>query len=89
MEIYHNVNDYMNDLTNLVWNYINYPEQYPENAQLAVQPEIMVNVIDDPSQCKYCDFYNIDMLICKDNMGQTVPNVFAIKKVANRYYNVG
>ena len=89
MKIFDDTVAYESDLTNLVWNYINNREQYPDNAQLAVQPEVMANVIDDPAQCMYCDFYDLNLLIRTDDTGQAVPNAMAIKNVANRYYNAG
>ena len=80
---------YMGDLTNLIWNYIKNRDLYPDNAKLAVQPEIMANVIDDPSLCNYCDFYDLNMLISQDGKGKLVPNLNAIENVANRYYKAG
>lgn len=77
------------DLNNLIWNYINNRHLYPENAQLAVQPEIMANVIDDPEQCHYCDFYDLSLFISRDMHGNPVPNELAIQNVANRYYQAG
>ena len=53
MKLFNDTSAYMRDVTNLVWNYIRHRDLYPENAKLAVQPEIMANVIDDPSQCQY------------------------------------
>ncbi len=49
MKLFNDTSAYMKDVTNLIWNYIRHRDLYPENAQLAVQPEIMANVIDDPS----------------------------------------
>lgn len=89
MKIFNDMGAYMGDLTNLIWNYIKNKELYPENAKLAVQPEIMANVIDDPEQCHYCDFYDLSLLISTDGKGKAVPNITAIQSVANRYYKVG
>lgn len=89
MKIFNDMSAYIGDLTNLIWNYIKNRELYPENAKLAVQPEIMANVIDDPSMCQFCDFYDLNIFIAKDGMGKPVPNALAIKNVANRYYKAG
>ena len=87
MKMFEDTTAYIKDLTNLIWNYILNREQYPDNAQLAVQPEILANVIDDPEQCAFCDFYDISLFISKDNEGKPVPNLVAIRNVADRYYN--
>ena len=89
MKIFNDATAYSKDLKNLVWNYINNREQYPDNAKLAVQPEIMANVIDDPAQCHFCDFFELNLFISKDTAGKLVPNDLAIQNVANRYYGVG
>lgn len=89
MKLFNDTSAYMKDVTNLIWNYIRHRDLYPENAKLAVQPEIMANVIDDPSQCQYCDFYDLKMLIAKDGTGNQVPNELAIRNMANRYFQVG
>ena len=89
MKIFNDTASYVKDLTNLIWDFIQNRDQYPDNAKLAVQPEILANVIDDPEQCAYCDFYDLSMLIAKDNEGQLVPNHLEIRNVANRYYGVG
>ena len=86
MKIFNDVTSYVKDLTNLIWNYINNRHMYPENAQLAVQPEIMANVIDDPAQCHFCDFYDLNMFICQDVKGNLIPDKIAIQNIANRYY---
>lgn len=86
MKLFNDTAAYVKDLTNLIWNYIRNREQYPDNAKLAVQPEILANVIDDPAQCAYCDFYDLSLFIAKDTNGQLVPNQLAIRNVANRYY---
>ena len=80
---------YVRDVTSLIWNYIHHREQYPENAQLAVQPELMASVIEDPTQCRHCDFYDLRTLISKDDQGGLVPNQHAIQNMANRYYQAG
>ena len=89
MKLFNDTNTYMKDVTNLIWNYIRNRELYPENAKLAVQPEIMANVIDDPSQCRYCDFYDLNMLIVRDGNGRMTPNQLAIRNMANRYFQAG
>lgn len=86
MKIFNDAKAYIKDLTNLIWNYILNRDLYPANAKLAVQPEIMANVIDDPSQCRYCDIYDLNLLICHDRTGNPQPNMMAIKNVANRYF---
>lgn len=87
MKIFEDTTAYIKDLTNLIWNYIHNREQYPDNAQLAVQPEILANVIDDPEQCAFCDFYDLSLFISKDHEGKPIPNLIAIRNVADRYYN--
>jgi hypothetical protein len=89
MKLFNDTSAYMKDVTNLIWNYIRHRDLYPENAQLAVQPEIMANVIDDPSQCRFCDFYDLNTLIVKDVAGRQMPNKHAIQNMANRYFQVG
>ena len=89
MKIFNDTTAYVKDVTSLIWNYIHHRELYPDNAQLAVQPELMANVIDDPSQCRHCDFYDLGTLISKDAEGRLVPNVHAIQNMANRYYVAG
>ena len=89
MKIFDNMAGYVVDLTNLIWNYIQHRDLYPDNAKLAVQPEVMVNIIDDPSACRHCDFYDLSLLISQDREGKPVPNHLAIKNVANKYYKAG
>ena len=85
MKIFNDTASYVKDLTNLIWDFIHHREQYPVNAKLAVQPEVLANVIDDPEQCAYCDFYDLSLFIAQDNNGQPVPNLLAINNIANRY----
>ena len=89
MRIFDDMKAYMGDVTNLVWNFIQHRDAYPMNAQLAVQPEVMANVIDDPALCQHCDFYDLNNLIACDSSGQPMPNHAAIHKIACRYYQVG
>ena len=89
MKMFNDISSYIKDVTGLVWRYIHNKDMYPENAQLAVQPEILANVIDDPNQCHYCDFYDLSILIEHDNNGKPMSNHVAIQNIANRYYNVG
>ncbi len=89
MRIFSDIKSYTSDVTSLIWNFILHRDAYPENAKLAVQPELMVNVIDDPEQCHYCDFYDINLFISRDSEGKPVPNSIAIKNMASRYYQVG
>ncbi len=88
MKVFSDATAYSKDLKNLVWNYINNRELYPDNAKLAVQPEIMATVIDDPAFCRYCDFFELNLFISKDTTGKLVPNDVAIQNVANRYYGM-
>ena len=85
-KIFNDTASYVKDLTNLIWHFIHNRDQYPDNAKLAVQPEILANIIDDPEQCAYCDFYDLSLLIAKDNNGRPMPNLLAIRNVADRYY---
>lgn len=89
MRIFNDMAGYVVDLTSLIWNYIKHRDLYPENAKLAVQPDVMANIIDDPSVCRYCDFYELNQLISHDGEGKPVPNHLAIKDVANKYYKAG
>ena len=86
MKIFNDTASYVKDLTNLIWNYILNRDLYPDNAQLAVQPEILANIIDDPEQCAFCDFYDLSLFIAKDKEGKPVPNLLAIRNIADRYY---
>ena len=86
MKLFEDTTAYIKDLTNLIWNYILNRELYPDNAQLAVQPEILANIIDDPEQCSFCDFYDLSLFIAKDKEGKPVPNLLAIRNIADRYY---
>ncbi len=86
MKLFEDTTAYIKDLTNLIWNYILNRELYPDNAQLAVQPEILANIIDDPEQCAFCDFYDLSLFIVKDKEGKPVPNLLAIRNIADRYY---
>lgn len=89
VKLFEDMTAYVKDVTSLIWNYIHHREQYPANAQLAVQPEVMANVIEDPAQCRHCDFYDLGTLISKDAKGKLVPNTHAIENMANRYYQAG
>ena len=89
MRIFDDIKEYMGDVTNLVWNFIQNRDAYPQNAQLAVQPEVLANVIDDPAECQHCDFFDLNQLIVCDQNGRLVPNPVAIHKMASRYYQVG
>ena len=89
MKLFDNMAAYVKDVTGLIWNYIHHRDLYPDNAQLAVQPELMASVIDDPTLCRHCDFYELATLISKDEKGRLVPNTSAIQNMANRYYEVG
>ncbi len=89
MKMFNDISSYVKDVTGLIWRYIHNKEQYPDNAQLAVQPEILTNVIDDPKQCHFCDLYDLSILIAHDSSGKPMPNHTAIQNIANRYYDVG
>jgi hypothetical protein len=89
MRIFDDMKAYMGDVTSLIWNFIQHRDAYPKNAQLAVQPEVMANVIDDPAECQHCDFYDLNKLISCDSSGQPMPNHAAIHQIACRYYQVG
>ena len=66
--------------------FIRHPEAYPQDALLAIQPDLMETVIDNPSECNYCDFYNLNLLVERDSQGNMVPNRGAIAQLARRYY---
>lgn len=87
MRMIDNIANYVKDLTEMVWSFINHRERFPKEAQLCVQPELMVNVIDDPRKCRYCDVYDLKMLIHENPNGKMVPNQGAIERVAQRYYS--
>lgn len=89
VKIFNDMTAYVRDVTGLIWNYIHHRDFYPDNAQLAVQPDLMACVIEDPTQCKHCDFYDLGTLISKDSQGELVPNTHAIQNMANRYYQAG
>ncbi len=86
MRKFNDIRTYIVNLTELIWNFIRHPEAYPKNALLAVQPDLMETVIDNPNECKYCDFYNLNLLVERDNQGNMVPNNGAIAQLARRYY---
>ena len=83
MKLFEDTTAYIKDLTNLIWDYILNRDLYPDNAQLAVQPEILANIIDDPEQCAFCDFYDLSLFIAKDKEGKPVPNLLAIRNIAD------
>ncbi len=89
MRIFDDMKAYVGDVTGLVWNFIHHRDAYPQNAQLAVQPEVLANVIDDPAECQHCDFYDLNQLMSRDQHGRLIPNPAAIHKIASRYYQVG
>lgn len=86
MRKFNDIRTYTVNVTELIWNFIRHPEAYPSNASLVVQPELMETVIDNPEECKYCDYYNINMLVERDSQGNMVPNSYAIANMARRYY---
>ncbi len=86
MKKFDDIKAYIVNVTELIWNFILHPEAYPSNASLVVQPELMETVIDNPNECKYCDFYNLNLLMQRDSRGRMVPNRCAIANMARRYY---
>lgn len=86
MKIFNDITAYIKNVTDLLWDFINHREQYPKNALLAVQPEVMVTVIDNPEDCKECDFYDPMTLMDKDREGQLKPSKKNIFKMASRYF---
>lgn len=86
MKLIKDITSYVKDLTELIWNFILHRDHYPDNALLCVQPEVMANVIDDPTQCRHCDVYDPKLLIKPGHDGQPIPDHAAIKRVAQRYY---
>ncbi len=86
MRIINDIAAYIKSVTDLIWNFILNRDSYPENAQLAVLPELMETVIDNPAECKGCDFYDIKMLMSVDANGNLSPNERAIRNMANRYF---
>lgn len=86
MRIINDIAAYIKNVTELIWNFILNRDSYPENALLAIQPELMETVIDNPQECKGCDFYDIKMLLSVDAKGNLKPNELAIRNMANRYF---
>ena len=86
MRKFNDIRTYTTNVTELIWHFIRHPEAYPNNASLVVQPELMETVIDNPNECKYCDTYNINLLVERDGQGNMVPNHYAIANMARRYY---
>lgn len=77
---------YVSNVTELIWHYIKNTTFYPSNSKLVVQKEIGETVIDDPSNCNGCEFYEINRFIKQDNKGTLVPNTIAIQDLAYKYY---
>jgi len=77
---------YIGNITELIWDYITNRHQYPDNAKLAVQPEVSEVVIDNPSNCHGCDFYEVKNFISIDPTGHFHPNEAAIQLLAGKYY---
>ena len=81
-----NISAYVSNVTDLLWNYIKHNAAYPKNAVLAVQREIRETVIENPDDCRDCDFYDLKAFIRKTPDGRMQPNLVAIQTLAYRFY---
>ncbi len=82
-----NISAYVSNVTDLIWHYIKNTAAYPKNAVLAVQKEIRETVIENPDDCRDCDFYDLKTFIRKAPNGAIQPNMLAIQNLAYRFYN--
>nr|MBP7471696.1 hypothetical protein [Prevotella sp.] len=76
------IKSYVSNVTALIWHYIKHTAFYPSNSKLVVQKELGETVIDDPTVCRECEFYDISSFIKKDERGLLAPNVIAIQNLA-------
>ncbi|MBM6993936.1 MAG: hypothetical protein I3J02_11855 [Prevotella sp.] len=83
------IKSYIRELTDILWRYIHNIENYPKNALLAIQPELMTTVIDSRDACQKCDFYSITQLVERNSYGRLTPNRMAIERLAEKYYPNG
>lgn len=77
---------YAKNITELIWNYIAHRDLFPHNAKLAIQPDINEVIIENPDECRNCDFYELHNFISITEQGGLIPNEAAIRLLANRYY---
>jgi hypothetical protein len=80
------IKSYVRNVTELIWHYITNRDLYPKDSKLAVQPEIHETIIDNPSLCKNCDFYDLKKFIRRDAKGKLIPNMDEISNLAMHYY---
>lgn len=78
-------NSYVNNIADVISNYIKYQDHFPPESKLVIQPEVKAVVIDDPKSCRNCDFYDLNPLIQKDKGGIRKPDLSAIAHVAAAY----
>lgn len=81
------VNAYVNNIADVISNYIKHEDNFPPQSKLAIQPDVCAVVIDDPKACRNCDFYDLDPLIQKCKAGYRVPDIPAITQVVRAYVN--
>ncbi len=77
---------YVSNVNELLWNYIKNKAAYPNNAVLAVQKELKETVIENPADCRNCEFYDLRNFIRQDSTGTQEPNMLAIRNLAYRFY---
>ena len=83
------IKEYVSMVTSLIKFYLSNLSSFPRNAKLLVQRELGETVIDDPTQCRGCDHYNLDDFVKRGHDGYPAPNVQAIAQMASHYYRQG
>ncbi|MDD6553049.1 MAG: hypothetical protein PUF37_05620 [Prevotellaceae bacterium] len=89
MEITRRVKDaksFIIEVANLIGRYLRDICDYPRNAQLIVQPLLLETVIDDPTNSRDCENYDIRQFVKTNRQGNFVPNMKTIKNLASRYF---
>ncbi|MCH3995319.1 MAG: hypothetical protein LKG14_04555 [Prevotella sp.] len=77
---------FITNLTSLIWDYIAHPSRYPLNSKLLIEPILGETVIDDPTQSRGCEQYDLNYFVSKNEHGSVKPNSKSIKKLAKKLY---
>ena len=72
----------------VIQEYLDDIDVYPENIVLAVNPKTMEVFIETPDNCNDCETFNLSTLIRKDEDGNNEPDGDATYDLASQFYFV-